>query len=123
MAESSLSPKSASPRELNRSYSAEERTGVGTASSMAARDRPPSLAGIGHAPLEILELRVLDECRGGQVEEPGGDDAAASPQLGDVGQIEVVLAVLGIAQRCRLGVDGMALLADVGGAQMPSPSA
>src|SRR5262245_25178860 len=33
-------------------------------------DRPPSLAGIRHAPLEALERRVLDECRGRQVEEP-----------------------------------------------------
>src|SRR5262245_32533021 len=60
-------------------------------------DRPPPLAGIGHAPLEALELRVLDECGGRQVEEPRGNDAAASPHLGDVGQIEVVLVMLGIA--------------------------
>ena len=36
MAESSLSAKSASPRELKRSYSAAVRTGAGTASSIAA---------------------------------------------------------------------------------------
>src|SRR5439155_1101030 len=36
MAESSLSAKFASPRELKRSYRAEERTWAGTASSMAA---------------------------------------------------------------------------------------
>src|SRR2546428_605534 len=36
MAESSLSAKSASPRELKRSYRAEERTWAGTASSIAA---------------------------------------------------------------------------------------
>ena len=56
-----------------------------------------------------------------QVEQPGGDHAAAPPHLGDVGQIEVVLVVLGIAQRRRLGVDGMAPLADIGGAQDAQP--
>src|SRR5262249_58661879 len=49
-------------------------------------DRPPSLAGIRHASLEALERWVLDERRGRQIEEPGGDDAAASPHLGDVRQ-------------------------------------
>ena len=42
--------------------------------------------------------------RRGQVEQPGRDDAAAPPQLGDVGEVEVVLVVLGVAQRRRLGV-------------------
>src|SRR5207245_8126272 len=49
------------------------------------------------------------------------DDAAASPHLGDVGQIEVVLVVLGIAQRGCLGIDRVALPADVGGAQDAQP--
>ena len=44
-------------------------------------------------------------------------DAAAPPHLGDVAEVEVVLVVRGIAQRRRLGVDGVRLLADVGGAQ------
>src|SRR4029453_11645477 len=157
MAESSLSAKSASPRELKRWYRAEERTGVGTASSMAARivhrpspesdtrpwkslssgslmsaaaerwrgqerrGLPRAHAGPAHASMEVLELRVLDERGRRKVEEPGGDDAPASPHLGDVGQIEVVLVGLGIAQGRRLGVDGMAPLADVGGAQDAQP--
>src|SRR5664280_2973406 len=41
---------------------------------------------------------------GGQVEEPGGHDATPPPDLGDVGQVEVVLVVLGVAQRSRLRV-------------------
>ena len=49
-----------------------------------------------------------------QVEEPRGDHAAAAPDLGDVGQVQVVLVVLGMAQRRRLGVDGPLRLADVG---------
>src|SRR2546425_8771361 len=84
-------------------------------------DRPPPLAGIGHAPLETLERRILDERGSREVEQPGGDDAPASPHLGDVGQVEVVLIVLGIAQRRRLGVDLVAPLADVRGAQDAEP--
>src|SRR5262249_40921541 len=80
-------------------------------------DRPPSLAGVRHPALEALERRVLDERRGRQVEEPGSDDASAAPHLSDVRQIEVVLVVLGVAQRRRLGVDRMLVLADIGGAQ------
>src|SRR5262249_36359592 len=48
-------------------------------------------------------------------------DASASPHLGDVGQIEVVLIVLGIAQWRRLGVNDVATLADIGGAQDTQP--
>src|SRR5262249_20254269 len=52
-----------------------------------------------------------------QVEEPGGDHAAAPPHLGDVAQVEVVLIVLRVAQRRRLGIDLVGALADVGAAQ------
>ena len=46
--------------------------------------------------------------------QPGSNHAAPPPHLGDVGQVEVVLVVFGIAQRSRLGVDLMGLLADIG---------
>src|SRR5262249_6800015 len=39
---------------------------------------------------------------------------APPPHLGDVGQVHLVLVVLGVAERRRLGVDGAAPPADVG---------
>ena len=56
-----------------------------------------------------------------QIQQPRRDHAAAPPHLGDVPQIEVVLVVLGVAQRRRLGVDRVLLLADVGVAQDAQP--
>jgi hypothetical protein len=50
----------------------------------------------------------------GQVEQPRADDAAAPPDLGDLGQVHLVAIELGMAQRRRLGVDGVLALADVG---------
>ena len=63
---------------------------------------------------ELGELRVGVERIGGQVEQPGGDHAAAPPDFGDIGQRQVVLVVLGIAHRRGLGVQLVGLLADVG---------
>src|SRR6185312_9035907 len=45
---------------------------------------------------------------------PGCDHATAPPELGDIAQIEVVLIVLGVAERRRFGVDLVQMLADVG---------
>ena len=105
IAESSLFGKSASPRELKRSYSAAVSTGAGTASSIAAlivqRPSPESET----RPANFASAGSSSKRRGRQVEQPRGDHAAAPPDFGDVGQIEVVLVVLGIAQRRRLGVD------------------
>src|SRR6516162_5371384 len=39
---------------------------------------------------KVGERRVLGERRGGEIEQPGGDDAAMAPHLGDVGEVEVV---------------------------------
>src|SRR6202021_228843 len=44
---------------------------------------------------------------------PRGNHAAASPYLGDVGQVEIVLVMFGGAQRRRFGVDRMRLLPDI----------
>ena len=77
--------KSASPRELKRSYSAAASTWAGTASSIAAlsvqRPSPESET----RPANFVELRVCGERRGGQIEQPRRDHAAAPPDLGDVG--------------------------------------
>ena len=41
---------------------------------------------------------------GGQVEEPGADHAAAPPDLGDFGRVDLIAVVLGVLERRRLGV-------------------
>src|SRR5262249_29399442 len=118
MAESSLSPKSASPREVRRSYSAADRMGTGTASSTAAlivqRPSPESDT----RPWKLLSCGPLMSA---EADRSRRQDASASPHLGDVGQIEVVLIVLGLSQRRRLGIDLVTPLADVGGAQDAEP--
>ena len=87
IAESSLSAKSASPREVKRSNSAAVSTGAGTASSIAAlivqRPSPESET----RPANFASSGSLDQRRGGQVEQPRGDHAAAPPDLGDVAQV------------------------------------
>ena len=84
MADSSLSWKSASPRELKRSYSAAVSTGAGTASSMAAlivhRPSPESET----RPANFARARILEQCRRRQIQQPRGDHAAAPPYFGDV---------------------------------------
>src|SRR5215218_2182445 len=76
--------------------------------------RPATLAGVGDAAGELLEVARFLQRRRGQVEQPGADYAAAAPDLGDLRQVEVVLVVLGVVERRRLGV-GLALdLAGVG---------
>jgi len=52
--------------------------------------------------------------RCGEIQQPGADDAAATPDLGDFGHIDVVLVQVGMAQRRGLCI-GLALhLAGVG---------
>ena len=124
IADSSLSWKSASPRELNRSYSAVVSTGTGTASSMAALivQRPSPESETRPANSESSGSSTKRGCR--QVQQPRGDHAAAPPHFGDVAQIEIVLVVLGIAQRRRLGVDRRACcLPMLASRRMPIPSA
>src|SRR6516225_5804692 len=80
-------------------------------------DRPAPLARVRNSAFEFLQNRILDQGGGCQVEQPRGNHAATPPYLCDVWQIEVVLVVFRVAQWCRLGVDLMFLLADVGGSQ------
>ena len=79
------------------------------------RDRgPAALAGVRDPAGEVGEVGRFLHRRRGQVEQPGADHAAAAPDLGDLGQVEVVLVVLGLLERRGLGV-GLALdLAGVG---------
>ena len=86
------------------------------------QDGPAPLAGVGDPPREPREVRRLEQRDRRQVEQPRGDDAAAPPDLGDVGEVQVVLVVLGVAERRRLGVHLAALrLADVGVLQDVEP--
>src|ERR1700722_14881209 len=62
---------------------------------------------------------VREERGGGEIEQPGGDYTTAPPHFRDLRQIEIVLIVFGLAQRRRLGVDCVILLADIGRAQDP----
>ena len=95
MAERSLSAKSASPRDVNRAYSA-RRQHVGRARlrRSAAMHRPAALAGVGHPALEVGEVGDFAQRVRGEVEQPRRDDAAPPPHLGDLGDVEVVLVVL-----------------------------
>ena len=122
MADSSLSWKSAFAARAESLVERRVSTGAGTASSIAAlivqRPSPESETRPANS-----AARDLDQRGRRQVQQPRGDHAAAPPHLGDVRQIEVVLVVLGVAQRRRLGVDLGLLLADVGRPNTPSPSA
>ena len=83
-------------------------TGAGHA-LVDRRDRgPAALAGVGDAAGEVREVGRFLQRRRGQVEQPGADHAAAPPDLGDLGDVEVVLVVLGVLERRGLGV-GLAL--------------
>src|SRR3974390_307300 len=58
------------------------------------KDGPAAFAGVGDAPGVAIELGLFEERDGGEVEEPGGDDTAAAPNLSDVGEIQIVLVML-----------------------------
>src|SRR6266851_2143216 len=60
---------------------------------------PAAFAGVGDTAGEALESGLLEKRDGGEIEEPGSDDATAAPDFGNVGEIEIVLVVLGISER------------------------
>src|SRR5579875_1934592 len=77
-------------------------------------DGPPALAGVGHPAVEVAEVGRPGERVGGQVDQPGADHRAAPPDLGHLAHVDRVLVGLGLAQRGRLGVDLVLVLARVG---------
>ena len=64
---------------------------------------------------------MLEQRDGGQVEQPRGHYAAAPPDLGDVGQVQVVLVVFRIAHGRGFGVGVAAAFACVGVLQDVQP--
>ena len=67
---------------------------------------PPAFAGVRHMPLEARQFRVGVQRVGGEIEQPGSHHASAPPDLRDRGQVEAVAVVLGMDQRCGLGIGG-----------------
>src|SRR5437016_5289346 len=57
-------------------------------------DGPAPLARVGHSAREVGQIGAVQEGLRRQVEQPGGDDAPAPPDLGDVGDVQVVLVEL-----------------------------
>src|ERR1700751_432645 len=50
-------------------------------------DGPAAFAGVRDATTEFRKLGIALKCVGGEVKEPGCDDAAAAPDFSDVGQV------------------------------------
>ena len=77
-------------------------------------DGPTPLAGVADAAGEVGEGGVFDEGVCGEVEEPAGYDAATTPDFGDVGEVEVVLVLLWVAERSGFGINRLSFCADIG---------
>src|SRR6266436_2028630 len=77
-------------------------------------NRPTTLARIRDMTLEFMQIGTLEQGAGCEVEQPRADHAATPPEFRYIGQVEIILVVLWTAQRCRLGIDVLLLLADVG---------
>src|SRR5438309_10358058 len=67
---------------------------------------PAAFAGIGNAAGKAFERGLLKQRNGGESQQPGSDDAAATPHFGDICEIEIELVVFRIAQRSgfRIGL-------------------
>ena len=59
--------------------------------------RPPPFPGIRHPAGKLRKCWVLDKRGRHKVQKPGSDHASASPKLGNIRQIEVVLIKFGVA--------------------------
>src|SRR5262252_5875067 len=80
-------------------------------------DGPPAFAGVRHAAGEFFEVGIFDQRGRRQIEQPRSYDAASSPNLGDLAQVQIVLVVFGIAQWRGFGINRILLLPDIGAAQ------
>src|SRR5271165_6572869 len=77
------------------------------------QDGPAAFAGIGNFAAEFFEGGGIEQGDGGEIEQPGSDNATAAPDFGDVSEVEVVLVVLGVTERRGFGV-GFALVGFAG---------
>ena len=73
---------------------------------------PAALARVRDPTAESFELRIRAQRRSGQIQEPGGDHAAATPDLGDLADVDAVLIMLRIGQRRGLGIHGLLIQPD-----------
>src|SRR5262245_42786769 len=53
-------------------------------------DGPASFTRVLHTADEAVEARIAIERDGGEIEQPGADDAATAPDLGDLAEVEGV---------------------------------
>src|SRR6266850_8111691 len=88
--------------------------GSGRARFDPGENGPAAFTRIGNAAGETLESRLLEQGNGSEIKQPGCDNAAAPPDFGYVGEVEIVLVVFGIAQWRGFGVGFMMLLAHIG---------
>ena len=68
-------------------------------------DRPAALARILDEAGKILQLRILRQRGGAEIEQPGRDDAAAPPNLGDIRHVQCEALVLGQVARVLVTQD------------------
>ena len=91
-----------------RGEAAEERFGDGRyrcAGLDCGQHRPPALTRVGNPTGEPGEFGVGVQGGSGEVEQLRTDDAAPPPQLGDGGDVEVVLEMARVAEGRGFGVD------------------
>src|SRR5512137_1460824 len=62
------------------------------------KDRPAAFAGVGDAAGKALEGGLFEQGNRGEIEQPGGHNAAAATDFRDIREIEVVMIMLGIAE-------------------------
>ncbi len=77
-------------------------------------DGPAPFAGVGNAAGKLAEIGAGEQRDCGEIQKPGCYYAAATPDLGDIGEIQIVGIVFGMAQRRGFGVHHLLIFADVG---------
>jgi len=103
------------PRRAKRSVDTKQRSAPSRAQIL--RSPPESSSALRPNRLlcqKIGQVRFFQQGNGGQVEQPRGHDAAAPPDFGHIGQVEIILVILRIAQRSSFGIGRALLFAGIG---------